>query len=102
MKDLKENGKVTRGYLGIYLQDIDENLSRGLNVKQNSGVYVSEVIPNSPASKGGLQDGDIIVEFDGERMTKSVDLFNKVATTKVGSKVLIHHKAQEMLMLGWA
>ena len=91
MKDLKENGKVTRGYLGIYLQDIDENLSRGLNVKQNSGVYVSEVIPNSPASKGGLQDGDIIVEFDGERMTKSVDLFNKVATTKVGSKVEVKY-----------
>lgn len=87
MTDLKENGRVTRGYLGIYLQDIDENLSRGLNVRQNSGVYVSEVIPDSPAYKGGLQDGDIIIEFDGERMTKSGDLFNKVSTTKVGKDV---------------
>ena len=91
MTDLKENGKVTRGYLGIYLQDIDENLSRGLNVKQNSGVYVSEVIPDSPASKGGLQDGDIITEFDGEKMTKSGDLFNKVATTKVGKEVTVKY-----------
>ena len=91
MTDLKENGRVTRGYLGIYLQDIDENLSRGLNVKQNSGVYVSEVIPDSPASKGGLQDGDIIIEFDGERMTRSGDLFNKVATTKVGKEVTVKY-----------
>ncbi|MEI0492303.1 DegQ family serine endoprotease [Brachyspira intermedia] len=91
MTDLKENGKVTRGYLGIYLQDIDENLSRGLNVKQNSGVYVSEVIPDSPAAKGGLQDGDIIIEYDGEKMTKSGDLFNKVATTKVGKEVNVKY-----------
>ncbi|WP_297204963.1 Do family serine endopeptidase [uncultured Brachyspira sp.] len=91
MTDLKENGKVTRGYLGIYLQDIDENLSRGLNVKQNSGVYVSEVIPDSPASKGGLEDGDIIIEFDGEKMTRSGDLFNKVATTKVGKEVTVKY-----------
>ena len=91
MTDLKENGKVTRGYLGIYLQDIDENLSRGLNVKQNSGVYVSEVVPNSPASKGGLQDGDIIIEFDGEKMTRSGDLFNKVAATKIGKEVTVKY-----------
>ncbi|ASJ21817.1 DegQ family serine endoprotease [Brachyspira hampsonii] len=91
MTDLKENGRVTRGYLGIYLQDIDENLSRGLNVKQNSGVYVSEVVPDSPAAKGGLQDGDIIIEYDGERMTKSGDLFNKVATTKVGKEVNVKY-----------
>ncbi|KLI50717.1 peptidase [Brachyspira hyodysenteriae] len=91
MTDLKENGRVTRGYLGIYLQDIDGNLSRGLNVKQNSGVYVSEVVPDSPAAKGGLQDGDIIIEYDGEKMTKSGDLFNKVATTKVGKEVTVKY-----------
>lgn len=91
MTELKETGKVTRGYLGIYLQDIDDNLSRGLNVRQNSGVYVSEVVPDSPASKGGIQDGDIITEFDGEKMTRSADLFNKVATTKVGKQVTVKY-----------
>lgn len=91
MSELKENGKVTRGYLGIYLQDIDENLARGLNVRQNSGVYVSEVIPNSPAAKAGLEDGDIIIEFDGDKMNKSGDLFNKVATTKVGKQVVVKY-----------
>ena len=91
MNELKETGKVTRGYLGIYLQDIDENLARGLNIRQGSGVYVSEVVPNSPASKGGLQDGDIITEFDGDRMTKSADLFNKVATTQVGKQVTVKY-----------
>ena len=55
MNELKETGKVTRGYLGIYLQDIDGNLARGLNVRQGSGVYVSEVISDSPASRGGIQ-----------------------------------------------
>lgn len=87
MNELKENGKVTRGYLGIYLQDIDDNLSRGLNVRPYSGVFISEVIPKSPADKAGLQDGDIIIEFDGDIMTNSGDLFNKVATTKIGKKV---------------
>lgn len=91
MTELKETGKVTRGYLGIYLQDIDDNLSRGLNVRQNSGVYVSEVVPDSPASKGGIQDGDIITEFDGEKMTRSADLFNKVATTRVGKQVTVKY-----------
>ena len=57
-------------------------MARGLNVRQGSGVYVSEVIPDSPASRGGIQDGDIITEFDGDKMTKSADLFNKVATYK--------------------
>ena len=91
MNELKETGKVTRGYLGIYLQDIDGNLARGLNVRQGSGVYVSEVIPDSPASRGGIQDGDIITEFDGDKMTKSADLFNKVATTKVGKQVTVKY-----------
>lgn len=91
MNELRETGKVTRGYLGIYLQDIDENLAKGLNVRQGSGAYISEVVPNSPASKSGLQDGDIIVEYDGDRMTKSADLFNKVATTKVGKQVVVKY-----------
>ena len=91
MNELKETGKVTRGYLGIYLQDIDENLSRGLNMKPYSGVFVSEVIANSPAEKAGLQDGDIIIEFDGDVMTNSGDLFNKVATTKIGKKVNVKY-----------
>lgn len=91
INELKENGKVTRGYLGIYPQDIDENLARGLNVKQGSGVYVSEVVPDSPASKAGIQDGDIIIELDGEKMTKAGDLFNKVATTSVGKQMNVKY-----------
>lgn len=91
MKELKENGKVTRGYLGIYPQDIDENLARGLKVKQNSGVFVSEVVPDSPASKAGLLEGDIIIELDGEKMTRAGDLFNKVATMNVGRQINVKY-----------
>lgn len=91
MQELKETGKVTRGYLGIYPQDIDENLSRGLNVKQGVGVYVSEVIEGSPASKAGLEDGDIITEIDGKKMSKAVDLFSLVAELSVGKKVTVKY-----------
>lgn len=87
MPQLKETGRVTRGYIGLYPQDIDENLARGLDIKQKSGVYVSEVVKNSPASKAGLQDGDIIVSIDGKEITQAGELFKMVEETPVGKTV---------------
>lgn len=91
LTQLKETGRVMRGYLGVYPQDIDENLSKGLNIRQNSGVYVSEVLPDSPAAKAGLEDGDIITELDGKKMQKAADLFNTVAELTVGKQINIKY-----------
>jgi len=87
MPQLKETGRVTRGYIGLYPQDIDENLAVGLNLEQNSGVYISDVVPNSPASKAGLKEGDIITSIDGEDTLNAGNLFKIVSETPVGKTV---------------
>ncbi len=88
---LRSEGKITRGYLGIYPQDIDSNLAEGIGVEQFSGVYVSEVVGDSPAEKAGLQDGDIITEIDGQRVTRASQVFNTIAMTEVGKTITIKY-----------
>lgn len=87
MPQLKETGRVTRGYIGLYPQDIDENLARGLNLEQGSGVYISDVVPNSPASKSGIKEGDIITSIDGEETLNAGNLFKIVSETAIGKTV---------------
>ncbi len=88
---LRKDGKITRGYLGIYPQDIDDNLAEGIGVDAHSGVYVSEVVPNSPADKAGLQDGDIITEIEGQAITRASQVFNIIALTDVGKTITIKY-----------
>ena len=88
---LRETGRVTRGYLGLYPQDIDENLARGFNLKNNAGVFISEVIPDSPASRAGLKDGDVIIEIDGQKTDNSSDLYNIVSQVPVGKSIAVKY-----------
>ncbi len=89
--ELRAKGKITRGYLGIYPQDVDENLAEGLSVEPYSGVYVSEVVPDSPANKAGIQDGDIIIEIDDEKVTRASQVFTIVSMTDVGKTLTIKY-----------
>lgn len=84
---LKEKGKVVRGYLGVYLQTMDEELSKSFGLKEVKGALVASVIPGSPAEKAGIQEGDIILKFDGKDIKDRQDLQMKVANTAVGKKV---------------
>jgi len=87
--ELKTKGKVTRGYLGVYLQDITEDLKNGMNLPEKEGVLISEVSDNAPASRAGIKGGDVIVEFNGEKV-KDVESFRfMVAATEVGKTVNI-------------
>lgn len=87
--ELKVKGKVTRGYLGVYLQEITEELKNGLNLPDQKGVLISEVSDNTPASRAGIKSGDVIVEFNGEKV-KDVESFRfLVASTEVGKSVNI-------------
>ena len=89
MDELKIKGRVTRGYLGIYLQDITEDLKAALNLPSLDGVLISEIIENSPASRVGFKSGDVVIEFDGEKV-KSVEAFRmRVAATRIGKNVLM-------------
>ena len=63
---LIKNGKVTRGWLGVGIQEMTPELAKSFNMKTDEGVLVSEVEPNSPAAKAGLHSGDVILEYNGK------------------------------------
>jgi serine protease Do len=87
LDELKSTGKVTRAYLGVYLQDITEELREALDLPSLDGALISEVVDDTPASKAGVQDRDVVIEFDNKKV-KDVDSFRMmVASTQVGKKV---------------
>ena len=80
-QQLRTSGKVTRGWLGIVIQDVDENLAKSFGGKANGGALVSEVTDDSPAKKSGLLQGDIIIAIDNAPVTDVADLRNRIAMT---------------------
>jgi serine protease Do len=81
MDQLISSGGVTRGYLAVLPQDITEDLAKALNVPENGGALVGSVISGGPGEKGGIKRGDVIVEFNGKKITNSNELRNEVART---------------------
>jgi serine protease Do len=85
--DLSDDGQIDRGWLGVHIQDLDDDLAQALNRDTTEGVLVSKVAEGSPAAEYGLQEGDIIVSFNGQDITRSRDLTRVVADTKSGTEV---------------
>ncbi|MCM8803782.1 MAG: DegQ family serine endoprotease [Candidatus Omnitrophica bacterium] len=86
---LKEKGRVTRGYLGIYLQPLDEELAKSFDLPEVKGALVAQIIENSPAEKAGIKEGDVIIEYDGNEVKDVKDLQMKVANTPPGKRVSV-------------
>jgi serine protease Do len=86
---LKETGKVTRGWLGVSVQPVTPELAKSFGLERERGALVAEVMKNSPAEKSGLKEGDIILEFDGHGIKEMGDLPRIVAATPVGKKVSV-------------
>jgi serine protease Do len=84
-----KKGRVVYGYLGVYIQDITPELAKSFGLKEPQGVLVSDVIPDSPAKKGGINKGDVILEYDGKQMEDKGQLTKMVGNTPVGKKVKI-------------
>lgn len=84
---LKEKGKVTRGWIGVSIQELTPDLAKSFGLKEANGVLVSSVNPGDPAEKAGLKTGDIIISFDGKPITELSELPRTVATTPPGKKV---------------
>jgi len=90
MDQIVRFGKVTRGYLGVYIQQLTPDLAKEFNLpKDSGGALVGEVTPNGPAAKSGLQDGDVIVSLNGKKVTDSRNLQLMIAETPPGTKVKI-------------
>ncbi len=86
---LVSDGEVTRGYLGVNIQSITPELAEALGVEDRKGALVADVTPGSPAEKGGLKRGDIIVAFDGKDVEDHQGLPAMVAATPVDEKVTV-------------
>lgn len=89
MDELIAKGKVTRGYLGLLPQDVDDNLAKALNLKSTDGSLVGDVTADGPAEKAGIKRGDVITAFNGRKITSSVELRNAVAETVPGTEVKV-------------
>lgn len=76
-----------QGYLGVVLQDVTPSMAKALQMDEKTGVMVNEVVDDSPAAKAGLEDGDIILTFDGQTITDYGDLTNAVRKTSPGDNV---------------
>jgi serine protease Do len=87
MVSLIEYGKVTRGYLGVRIQDVTPALAKEFDLKNDEGALVGEVVPNGPADRAGLKDGDVIVKFNGTPVADSRHLKLDVAGIAPGEKV---------------
>jgi serine protease Do len=82
---ITRSGKVTRGWLGIHGQEVTPEIAKSFNLGGRKGVLVADVDPGGPAAKGGLQSGDIILEFSGQEIHNMHELSLLVAALKAGS-----------------
>lgn len=87
MQSLVAYGHVTRGYLGVGIQNVTPALADEFKLKDAKGALISEVTPDSPAAKAGFQDGDVVLEFNGKPVDDSQHLQLAVANVKPGTTV---------------
>jgi serine protease Do len=84
---LKASGRVSRGWLGVLIQDVTRELAESFGMDKPKGALVAKVLPNSPAQSAGFRVGDVIIEFNGREVSTSTTLPPMVGVTKVGEKV---------------
>lgn len=99
---LEKEGKVTRGWLGVMIQEFTKDLAKSFGLKGGEGALVSDVFENSPAALAGIRKGDVIVEFDGMKIAHMRELPMRVAETPAGKQVtlkVLRDSTEQKLML---
>ncbi|HVA01045.1 MAG TPA: Do family serine endopeptidase [Terriglobia bacterium] len=89
MQDLIKTGKVTRGYLGVEISDLNSGLAKQFGVPDTSGALVQNVSPDGPAGKAGIKNGDVIRKFNGETVEGADELTSLVTNTNPGATVTL-------------
>lgn len=87
IRQLKGGKKISRGWLGITMQELDENTAKAVGLKDTAGVLVAHVIPGDPADKGGLKIGDVIMKLNGQAVDGSNTLLGRIASLRPGEKI---------------
>ncbi|MDN2658509.1 DegQ family serine endoprotease [Neptunomonas phycophila] len=88
-EQLESSGFVTRGWLGVVIQEVNKDLAESFGLDKPSGALVAKVLPGSPAEAAGFRDGDIITEFNGQSINLSSDLPHQVGRVKPGTKARV-------------
>jgi len=107
VEQLKTTGKVTRGYLGVLIQDVTHELAESFNMKRPRGALVAKVLPDSPAEAAGLQVGDIILRYNGQDVDRSsqlpplvggspIDRAAKAEVLRDGKRMIIEVNVQQL------
>lgn len=86
---IKDTGSVSRGWLGVLIQEVNRDLADSFGMKDAAGALVARVVPDSPAAKAGIQVGDVILEFNGKEITHSSSLPPLVGRSPVGENAKV-------------
>jgi serine protease Do len=97
ISQLRDKGKVTRGWIGVQIQPVTADIADSLGLKKAAGALVSEPQPNSPAAKAGIESGDVITTVDGSSVSDARDLARRIGTMAPGTtiKLGLVHQGQE-------
>ena len=87
IEQLQKGGKVSRGYIGVGLQNLDEDIAESLGIPKNQGELIRSVSPGGPAARAGIQQGDVVVAVNGQPVTPDQSLAYLVSQQPVGAKV---------------
>lgn len=100
LSQLEKEGKVTRGWLGVMIQEVTKDLAKSLGLKKEEGALVGDVISGGPAEKAGIMRGDVIIEFDNKKIKKMKELPAIVANSLVGkdAKVKVIREGAEKVI----
>jgi len=90
VESLLNHGKVVRGWLGVAIQPLDSDMSKALNLPENSGVLVSDVTKDAPAAKAGVRRGDVIMSVDDHKVRTTGELRNAIAAAGSSKTVRLH------------
>jgi serine protease Do len=89
MDDLIRDGRVIRAYLGVQIQEINQQIARSLGLKDVAGALIADVVDDSPAKKSGLETGDVVLKVNGKDIVTSNDLRNTISAQRPGQKVTL-------------
>lgn len=102
VEQLKEDGSVQRGWLGVVIQEVNKDLAESFGLPKPAGALVAQIQPEGPAEKGGLQVGDVILSFNGQEIVMSSDLPHAVGRVRPGEEatlVVMREKKRKTLKM---